>query len=140
MKKILIDINVIMDVAVKREGYKSGQKVIDYCSKEKIEGHVCSHEITTLSYLLQKAYNRQQANEFIKKIIDLFSILPATGKVLREALDSEISDYEDAVIEVTGLKNDIEFIITRNIADFKKSRIDSLSPEEFLTRLEFKKQ
>ena len=75
-----------------------------------------------------------------KKIIDLFSILPATGKILRSALDSQINDYEDAVIEVTGLKNNINFIITRNIADFKKSRIDSLSPEEFLTRLEFKNQ
>ena len=137
MKKVLIDINVIMDVAVKRENFKSSQKVINYCTKEKIEGYVCSHEITTLSYLLQRAYNRQQANEFIIKIIDIFLILPSTGEILKSALDSKINDYEDSVIEVTGLKNDINFIITRNIKDFNNSRIISLSPEEFLTKFNY---
>ena len=137
MKKIIIDINIIMDVAVKRKNFKSSQKIIDCCIKEMIKGYVCSHEITTLSYLLQKAYNRQQANEFIKRIIDMFSILPSTGEILKSALDSKIKDYEDAVIEVTGLKNNIDFIITRNIKDFDKSRIESLSPEEFLIRFEF---
>jgi len=136
MKKVLIDINVIMDVAVKREGFKSSQKVIDYCTKKKIKGYVCSHEITTLSYLLQRAYDRKSANEFIKKIIDIFLILPATGEILKLALKSKINDYEDAVIEVTGLKNDIDFIVSRNINDFNKSKIVSLSPENFLVRLE----
>jgi len=137
MKKVLIDINVIMDVAVKREGFKSSQKVINYCSKERITGYVCSHEITTLSYLTQRAYNRQQANEFIKRIIDIFSVLPSTGEILKSAFKSKINDYEDAVIEVTGLKNDIDFIITRNIKDFDKSRIEIISPEEFLIRFKF---
>ena len=136
MRKVLIDINIIMDVAVKREGFKSSQKVINYCTNERIEGYVCSHEITTLSYLIQRAYNRQQANEFIKRIIDMFSILPSIGEILKSALNSKIKDYEDAVIEVTGLKNNIDFIITRNIKDFDKSRIESLSPEEFLIRFE----
>lgn len=136
MKKILIDINVIMDVAIKRKDFKSSQKVINHCTKGRIEGYVCSHEITTLSYLLQRAYNRQQANEFIKKIIDIFLILPSTGAILKSALDSKINDYEDAVIEVTGLKNDIDFIITRNIKDFNNSRIVSLSPEDFLTKFD----
>ena len=55
MKKVLIDINVIMDVAVKREGFKSSQKIIDYCIKEIIKGYVCSHEITTLSLFITKS-------------------------------------------------------------------------------------
>ena len=140
MKKVLIDINVIMDVAVKREGFRSSQKVINYCIKKMLEGYVCSHEITTLSYLLQRKYNRKKASEFIEKILDMFLVLPATGKILKSALNSPINDYEDAVIEVTGLKNDIDYIITRNINDFHDSRIVSLSPEEFLTRLKFEEQ
>ena len=132
MKKVLIDINVIMDVAVKREGFKSSQKIIDCCIKKIIKGYVCSHEITTLSYLLQRAYNKRQANEFIQKTLDIFSILPATRQILKAALSSKINDYEDAVIEVTGIKNNIDCIITRNISDFKNSEILSLSPEEFL--------
>lgn len=134
VKKVLIDINVIMDVAVKREGFISSQKVINYCMKKMIAGYVCSHEITTLSYLLQRKYNRQKASVFIKKILDMFIVLPSTGEILKLALNSRIKDYEDAVIEVTGLKNDIDFIITRNIKDFNNSRIISLSPEEFLTK------
>lgn len=138
MKKVLIDINIIMDVAVKREGFISSQKVINYCIKKMIEGYVCSHEITTLSYLLQRKYNKQKASVFIKKVLNMFLVLPSTGEILKSALNSKINDYEDAVIEVTGLKNDIDFIITRNINDFHDSRIVSLSPEEFLSRLKFK--
>lgn len=137
MKKVLIDINIIMDVAVKREGFISSQKVINYCIKKMIEGYVCSHEITTLSYLLQRKYNKQKASVFIKKVLNMFLVLPSTGEILKSALNSKINDYEDAVIEVTGLKNDIDFIITRNINDFHDSRIVSLSPEEFLSRLKF---
>jgi predicted nucleic acid-binding protein len=43
-----------------------------------------------------------------------------------------LSDYEDAVIEISAKEKNIDYIITRNIKDFKKSQIKYLLPEEYL--------
>jgi hypothetical protein len=48
------------------------------------------------------------------------------------SLYSEIDDCEDAVIEVSSNINNVEYILTRNIKDFKKSIIKAITPEELL--------
>ena len=40
-------------------------------------------------------------------------------------------DYEAAVIEVSAVKFNIDYILSRNISDFKLSRIPTYTPEQF---------
>jgi hypothetical protein len=51
-------------------------------------------------------------------------------------VNSPINDYEDAVIEMSSIKEKIDYIITRNISDFKLSRVDATTPTEFLQLLQ----
>lgn len=132
MKKIIVDINVIMDLSLKREEFKIAEKTFDICLKEDIQGYVCDHEITTLSYLLQKKFKLQKVKYFLEEILDIFQIISVNNKILKSALDSEIKDYEDAVIELSALEAEVDYIITRNLKDFKNSRVEALSPEEFV--------
>lgn len=67
------------------------------------------------------------------ELLDLFHTIPITENILRGALNSKIKDYEDAVIEISSLKIGIDYIITRNLDDFKHSNVKPLSPSEFLT-------
>jgi hypothetical protein len=41
---------------------------------------------------------------------------------LRDALNSEIDDYEDAVIDELSYNEEVDFIVTRDMRDFKKSK------------------
>ncbi len=66
------------------------------------------------------------------ELFNLFNTIPITENILREALNSKINDYEDAVIEISPLKNEMDYIITRNLKDFKHSNVKLLSPSEFL--------
>jgi predicted nucleic acid-binding protein len=132
MKRVIIDINVIMDLALERNGFKAAEKAIDSCVRGKFKGYVCSHEITTLAYLLQRHFQTKRVKYFLREILDIFEVLPATGETLKSALDSKIKDYEDAVIEVSALENKVDYIVTRNLKDFKNSRVEALSPEEFI--------
>jgi predicted nucleic-acid-binding protein len=61
-----------------------------------------------------------------------FKTIAVDEKILTEALSSEISDFEDAVIEASAKKAGAEYILTRNAKDFKKSAIESITPEELL--------
>jgi len=51
--------------------------------------------------------------------LDNFTIIPSIETVFRKALDSEINDFEDAVIDESAQKEKLECIITRNLDDFK---------------------
>jgi hypothetical protein len=64
-----------------------------------------------------------------------FKVIAINEEILTKALSSEIDDFEDAVIEVSSKENDAEYILTRNIKDFKKSTVKSITPEELLTIL-----
>ena len=47
------------------------------------------------------------------------------------ALSSTISDYEDAVMIETGIREKMDCIVTRNLKDHKKAKFTVYSPEEF---------
>ncbi len=137
MKKILIDINIILDVLNKREDHESAAKIFDLCERRKIKGYICSHEITTLSYFMGKyKYPRRKRELIITKLLDIFSIIPTTEKILKNALNSAIDDYEDAVIEASVRYEEVDCIVTRNIKDFNKGAIVCCNALEVLVFIE----
>jgi len=133
MIKATIDLNVILDFLNKRENHVQAAKIFDLCSRNLIKGYICAHEVTTLAYFLMKNHNDSSKVKYVLgELFNLFHTIPVTEIILREALNSKINDYEDAVIEISSLKNEIDYIITRNLNDFKHSNVKPLSPSEFL--------
>jgi len=123
MRKVLIDLNIVLDMLTMRKEHKAAAAVFDKCVKRKIKGYICSHEITTLSYFLEREkYELKKRNKIINMLLDNLSVLTAHEKILRDALHSEIGDYEDAVIDELTHNEEIDFIITRDLKDFKKSK------------------
>lgn len=134
MKKVLIDLNIILDFLNKRNFHQEAAKLINLCVEKKLEGYICAHEVTTLSYFLlkQEKYTAKVINT-ITMLLDIFNVIPLDEIILRDSLISPIADYEDAVIEVSSVKTNINYIISRNISDFKHSRIPTYTPEQFFT-------
>jgi len=132
MKKNLVDINIILDFLNKRNFYELAKQIIQLCSDKKIQGYVCAHEITTLSYFLEKDKENEIVNKILISIMDMFTIISIDENILRNALKSQIKDFEDAVIEVSSLQNDVDCIVSRNKEDFVKSKILCLEPADFL--------
>jgi hypothetical protein len=48
------------------------------------------------------------------------------------ALESEMPDYEDALIAFAAQRQGVDFIITRNKKDFAASPVPALTPGEFI--------
>ena len=74
------------------------------------------------------------------KLFKIFDILDATAEDCRNALRSNISDYEDAILVESAKRNDIDCIVTCNVKDFKDSNISVYSPTELLRVLKNKEQ
>ena len=97
-----------------------------------ISGYICAHEVTTLSYFLFKEQkDKNKVVTTISTLFDIFQIIPIDETILKASLLSPITDYEDAVIEVSAVKFNIDYILSRNISDFKLSRIPTYTPEQF---------
>jgi predicted nucleic acid-binding protein len=132
MKKILIDLNIILDFLNKRNFHQEAAQLINMCVEKKLSGFICAHEVTTLSYfLLKEQKDKAKVINTITALLDIFNVISIDESILRDSLVSPISDYEDAVIEVSSMKNNIDYIISRNISDFKLSRIPTYTPEQF---------
>lgn len=133
MKKVLIDLNIILDILNKRMDHESALAIFDYCVKKRIKGYVCSHEITTLSYFLEKQkFDNLKRTRIINNLLDHLSVLAAPENILRKALVSAIDDYEDAVIDELALNEEIDYIITRDLKDFKNSKNNICNAREAL--------
>jgi len=64
-------------------------------------------------------------------LINRLEINPILKSNLLEGIKSSFSDYEDAVLHESAKSvKDLDFIITRNKRDFKKSELPILSSEE----------
>jgi predicted nucleic acid-binding protein len=133
MKKIVIDINILLDFLFKREGHEKAAEVFTICAQGKSLGFVCAHEITTLFYFLDKSIkDKVKVKKSIVGIMNRFKVIETNEETLKAALSSEIIDFEDAVIEVSSKGKNADYIVTRNIRDFKKSLVRAVTPEELL--------
>jgi hypothetical protein len=122
-----------MDFLFKRQGHESVAEIFKYCVKGNIKGFICAHEITTLCYFLDKAEkDKQKTKKVISGLMKRFTVIEINEELLNKALDSEIDDFEDAVIEVSAVDRNVDYIITRNIKDFKKSIIPAKTPEDLI--------
>jgi predicted nucleic acid-binding protein len=136
MKKIVIDVNIFMDFLFKREGHEKVAEIFKQCINGNMTGFSCAHEITTLSYFLNKSNKEKiKIKKTISGIMKRFKVIAIDEKILTEALHSDIDDFEDAVIEISSKENGAEYILTRNTKDFRKSIVKPITPEELLVIL-----
>lgn len=76
--------------------------------------------------------SEKETKEILRKFRILVKILQCDEKIIDLGLNSHFKDYEDAIQYFTATENKIDCIITRNLKDFKNSKIPVLTAEEYL--------
>jgi len=131
--KLMLDLNVMLDVFQERHPYyHASALVISKVLNKEISGLLPSHALTTIHYITSKYSGKQKADEIIDWMLAHFDVAAADKASFLRARKMEISDFEDGVVASLAELTNCDFIITRNIADFKRSPLDVLTPEEFL--------
>lgn len=132
--KILVDTNVIIDALTGREPFRETAEQIFMFAANMIEDmYITASSATDIYYLIRKhLHNTEQAKSTMSKLYQLFGILDVTAKDCQDALLSDMKDYEDAVISCCAKRNQIDYIVTRNIKDYEKSKVKTLLPDDFM--------
>ena len=68
-------------------------------------------------------------------LMDTFEISPVNREILRAALQLETRDFEDAVQIASAQADELDFIITRDVEDYKNSPVKILAPMEFMAQI-----
>jgi len=132
MKHVFLDTNIIIDVLANREPFSiSASKLLDYGDKGKINIYVSALSYSNINYILRKQSSHKEMISLLKDLKTILITIDVTGKIIEEALQSPLRDFEDAIQLNTALSNKkIQAIVTRDPKGFKNSDISILTAPE----------
>ena len=134
--RLLIDGNIILDVLQNREPHVvDSAKIWKLCETDQVEGYVSGLTFSNLVYVMRKELSPEKINEVFKSLGLIFRFTDLTVSDLAKAAEQQWDDFEDALQAATAERIHADNIITRNVKDFKKSKIVAFTPTEFLARL-----
>ncbi|MBC6367193.1 PIN domain-containing protein [Algoriphagus sp. AK58] len=130
-----LDSDVILDYLLRREPFNiPARGIFGLAFNKKIQIYFSTLTVANIHYLFRKLYSNEGALDKITELVSFCKILPVTEKEIFAAMKSGFSDFEDAIQYFTAIQNpEIEGIITRNLADYRKSQIPVFTPEVFLS-------
>lgn len=133
MMNIFVDCDVAYDLLDKRAPHlEMAGEIFDMFSNKKAKGFISSLSYANLHYLLTKQHTTPFAIKLLKGLRELTTVSGVTQSTIDQAIDSDFNDFEDAIQYYSALSVKADYIITRNVKDFKHSEITVLSPKEFL--------
>lgn len=133
---VLIDLNVILDVLQRREPfYATSARVLACAEASLIEGRVAAHSLTTLFYLLARYQSAGQARVILSELLSFLSVAAVDQAVIEQALNLPYRDFEDAVQMMAAVQTSTQYLVTRNVQDFKAGPLPVLHPAELLALL-----
>lgn len=138
MKKIFIDTNIVIDLLSRREPFfEEAASLFSLADKKQIELTVSSLTIANTSYALLRQMDSNNAKSILRKLRLIVNILPLDDKIIGLALnDNTFSDFEDGLKYFTAIENGQELIITRNLKDFKNSKLPTMTAKQFIETIE----
>ena len=98
----------------------------------KIQIFISALSLPNVHYLLSKKKSEEEAKQILRKFKVLIHVTPLDAKIIDLALNSEFSDFEDAIQYYSALQNEVDVLLTRNLKDFKKAQIAVLTAQDFI--------
>ena len=77
MTRVLLDINVVLDVLADREPFADeSAAVLRYVESRELTGLIAAHTLPTLHYLLSKHVSKAKAQTILTDLLHLVEIVP----------------------------------------------------------------
>lgn len=134
--RFLIDANIVLDVLQKREPYWKDSSVIwKLCETEQAEGYISTLTFANLMYVMRRELDPAQIRDVLDKLRLIFRFADFTAADMEKAAEMGWDDFEDAIQAATAERIMADSIITRNVRDFRNSKVIAFTPSEYIARL-----
>jgi predicted nucleic acid-binding protein len=135
---VLIDSDVLMDYLAKREPfYSNACKIIELRKRQKFYGCITTQTYANLHYILRNTITERQRRGLLLELCVLFKIGIIDGAMTVQALkEPQYKDFEDRLQMLCAIKENADYIVTRNLKDYTDSEVKAIPPNEFLKIIE----
>lgn len=132
--KLFIDSDVVIDFFTDREPHANpASELFDLNEKGEVQLYLSTVSINNIYYIVRRYLGHKKTLEVIEELVDITEIIGTKKREIIQALKNDFKDYEDSIQYSSALTIDgIELIITRNVKDYRNSKIAVMTPLNYL--------
>lgn len=138
--RILVDTNVILDIALQREeGFKDAVEFFLWCKKHRNQTYVTSMSLRDIEYVAAKKFHdHKKANIIVSHVYSLCSkVIGISADSAINAIYEDYKDFEDELIVQAAKESMLDAIVTNNIKDFEHRGVPAFTPKEIMEKTTF---
>ena len=136
MTRVLLDLNVVLDVFLDRPPWSTDAEAIWNGSRDShLTAYFCSASFPTLFYVLRKQLGLPWAHLAVADCLNSLAIVPVSRTTLELAPSLPGSGFEDNLQIACAVEARFDAIVTRDPRGFTGSPVPAMAPKEFLARI-----
>ena len=136
-RRVFLDTNVLLDHLMDRRPFADdAAEIWSMAERREIVGYVSGITFPLVYYLVRRWADRRAATRAVRGMLDIFEIVTTDSRVVGQAVESPVPDFEDAIQYHSAMRIKALLIVTRNIRHFRNSEIPVLAPDAFLAQLD----
>ena len=137
MKRVFLDTNIMLDLAMHREQFDSALAIAKGAYEGRFEIFASTLSFANIAYILRK---EPQAK--VCRVLDMLAedihMLPLTPENIRNTINHPVRDFEDMMQYQCAKAAGCDIIVTNNKRDFQQfCDLPFLTSEEFLLQIDF---
>lgn len=131
---ILIDTNVALDYLTMRQPYyEDARNIMRVCADEQIQGFIAFHSLPNIFYILRKIHSEMERREMLRQLCLVLRVTGASHDKICNAIErSDFPDFEDCLQDECAKEVTADFIVTRNLEDFRHSQVKAITPKQLI--------
>jgi predicted nucleic acid-binding protein len=136
VKRLLLDLNVFLDVILDRQPDADVSAALWAAIEQgRGQGLVPAHGVTTIFYILEKAHGAAFARQGVEGLIGVFGVAPVNEEVVKRALTLSWPDFEDAVCAAAAETSNCDALVTRDPDGYPDPPLPVIDPAAALSWL-----
>jgi predicted nucleic acid-binding protein len=134
VKKVFVDTNILIDLLADRQPFsKFAIDLFNRAGLKTVKLYTSSHSFATTHYLLKKFIEEKELREILYSLLDFVELIAIDTDIIKKGLKSKHKDFEDSIQIYSASKIEgLDFLVTRNLKDFKDCGLIVLPPDELI--------
>ena len=133
---MLLDTDILIDVALDRRPHSdAATELLDRLQKGPKRAFVAWHTLSNFHYLVASRRSGSGARDFVEQLTRFVAVATTGTDAIQYATKLPMADFEDAMQVAAARACGARHIITRNLADFRRSPIPAIAPRDALDGL-----
>lgn len=138
MKHVFLDTNIVIDFLADRKPFSlHAAKLFNFSLLGKAKIYISAVSYNNIYYILRQSQSSIATIKLLEALSEMSEITDVTKIIIKKSLKTDFKDFEDAIQYNCALSlPKVDFIVTRDTKDFKKSSLSVMTPEEAVSLLE----